>query len=203
MPGKYKSLIATGLLASQSSWDLGYAIADFGSAVVAATTGVATAVALSIPDTLNVQPFVGTTDNFPTPLAAATATRAAGAGSAPVAVVTRAWLFSANAAGTAVNNIAATFTVVVNVNSVSSTSATGVQNTLVASTAVNGLTNPLTVLTFAAPNAERVATLTGAALATNPWLLFPGDEITVAASNTAGGAVTIGPAKLAVILEYA
>jgi len=203
MPGKYKTLIATGLLANQSSWDLGYGIADFGDATLAATTGAATAVGLIVPDTLGVQPFVGTGDNFPAALAAATASRAIGASSAPVGVLTRAWLLSMNSAGTGVNNIAATTTVVGNLSSTAVGQATAINTTLVASTAINGLVNPLTLLTLSAPPTERVATLTGVALASNPWLLFAGDVISFVLANTAAGAVQIGPAKLAVILEYA
>jgi hypothetical protein len=208
MPGKYKTITATGLLASQSSWDLGYGIADFGDATLAATTGAATALALTIPDTLGVQPFVGSGENFPGlpfpgPLTVATTSRAIGAGSAPIAVATRAWLLSLNSAGTGVNNIAATTTFTVTVTSTATGQATAVTNTLVASTAVNGLTNPLTLLTFAAAPTDRVATLTGTVLTSNPWLLFAGDMISVNLANTAAGAVQIGPNKLAVILEYA
>jgi len=203
MPGKYKTLVATGLLASQSSWDLGYGIADFGDVTLAATTGAATALLLAVPDTLGVQAFVGTGDNFPAALAAATASRAIGAGSAPIGVLTRLWLLSLNAAGTGVNNIAATTTVTVTLSSAAVGQATSVNTSVVASTAINGLAGPLTLLTLAAPPTERVATLTGTALASNPYLLFAGDMLAANLANTAAGAVQIGPNKLAVIAEYA
>jgi len=203
MPGKIRWLGSFGLLGQQSSWLLpGAGVADFGNATVAATTGVNSVVALALPDTTNLG-VVAANDPLPSPLAAATATRVANASSAPAATLVRAWLYSANQAGTGIFNIAATFNVTVSIVSGSSTSTVGIVTPVVAATVVNGLTTQWTLLTFAAAPTERVATLTGSVLASNPYLLFFGDTVIVTASNTAGGAVTIAPNKLAVVLEWA
>lgn len=204
MPGKYRWLVSEGLLGAQSAWaHLGPGVADFGNATVAATTGVNSVAALSLPDTTNLG-VVGANDPYPSPLAVATATRVAGASSAPAAVLTRGWVYTANQAGTGIFNIAATFNLQISIISGSSTATAGiVTNLLAAAFVVNGLTTQWNLLTFQAAPSERAATLTGVVQATNPYLLFFGDTVVVTASNTAGGAVTIAPNKLAVVLEYA
>jgi hypothetical protein len=204
MPAKYRYLVSEGLLGSQSAWaHLGPGVADFGNATVAATTGVNSVVALALPDTTNLG-VVGANDPYPSPLAAASTTRVAGASSAPAGALVRGWVYSANSAGTGIYNQAATFTVQVTIISGSSSATVGIAtNLLAAGFAINGLTTQWNLLTFQAAPTERACTLTGAIQATNPYLLFWGDTVVATASNTAGTGVTVAPNKLAVVLEFA
>lgn len=202
MAGKIRWMGSEGLLGQQSSWYLGPGIADFGNAVVAATTGVNAVVALALPDTTNLG-VVGANDPYPAPLAAATATRSAGASSAPAAVLARAWIYSANAAGTGVFAPAATASLTLNIISGSSSATTGIVTTVVSAQSITAVTTQWTLCTFAAAPAERVATLTGNVNATNPYLLFWGDTVVAQIANTNAAALTVASNKLAVVLEYA
>ncbi len=201
MPGKLRGLASLGLLGQSSSWGLAGGIADFSDVVLGAAGAVATSILALPPDTnLGV---IGLNDPYPSPIAAATGSRAAGASSAPAAVLTRAWIFDANTAGTGLY-APANVTIGLSVISGSNTgTAAGVVSPIVTAVTLSTFNTQLwNPLTFIAPTGDRIASLTGTAPASNPWMLYFSDM--VIATLTASAAFTSqATQKLAVVLEWA
>ncbi len=185
----------------ESSWQHAMDLADFGQAVVPATTGVVRVVNAVIP-LVNNSVLLKSPDPYPSDLpggklTVANGNRQIGSGRLAFMFLTGVFVVHITGAG-AVYQPPATATINVQVRS---TVTTVIGNadllaTLNATTAANAVDQAA----IAAP-ASRQVSIEGASLATVA-ALFNGDSLYTELANTNVGALTVNPNILAVFLEY-
>jgi hypothetical protein len=182
------------------SWDFKNDVADFGGTVLAAA-GSVIETALALPQTTNLQQ-AGEYDPYPTPLAAASGTRVAGASGSPMGLLTKAWIFARTSAGALYQPAAGSTITVDVVNANETAGANQVKTNVVAAVTLatfnTAIWNPLTFASFT--GTDRAAARPDGTLVASWMYLYAGDVIIVTLTTT--GALTVQGNSLTVILEW-
>jgi hypothetical protein len=183
------------------SWDFKNDTADFGGVVLGAAGSVISSVLLMPPST-NLQ-GAGEYDPYPTPLAAASGTRAIGASGSPMGILTRAWIFARTSAG-GLYQPAAGSTITLDVVSASETAGAGNQvktNIVAAQTLATFNTAFWNIMPFASfAGTDRAAARPDGTLMATWMYLYAGDVIIATLTTT--GALTVQGNSLSVVLEW-